>query len=362
MAYQRKGSKKWIISYRIPGRSTPIQESFNSKKEALAREFEIKSIKEIAPSSLAPVPKSGFTLKELQKLYHKDKAMAVRSVANDIYALEKNVYPTIGNKIVEDILEEDIVSIVKSMHKNGTGRSAARVWERVRAMIRWGVKKKLILKDPLPNFTIEKEPYQNKSIPPTSEEIESILDVSPPHLLRAIQLAFYLGVRPGATELFSLRWSDFDLNSGWVRVQSADKGGLPWRDIPLDDSIIPALIEWKTEDDKSEIPWPIHWRGKQISSIKTAWATAKKNAGITRKLRPYDLRHHFTTALLEEGVDPGIVASMMGHTTTRMVHQVYQRVRREGKRAAIAKLPKLKRRDHLPKDGIVVPEDKDLLQ
>lgn len=158
-------------------------------------------------------------------------------------------------------------------------------------------------------------------------------------------LAYHLGVRPGRSELFDLRWTDFDLAQGWVRVRSADKGGLPWRDVPIAEDFLPILTEWHAEDTAKGIIAPVHWHGHPVTTIQKTWEAAKEKAGVTRRMRLYDLRHHFATVLLEGDVDCGIVAGMMGHTTDRMVHKVYQRVRRGGKRAAIAKLPSLKRRD-----------------
>lgn len=349
MAYQRGGKGKWIVSYRIPGRTQPEKEYFDSKREAEARELVVKSIKKINPAALAPEPVSGLTFRNLVDQYQTRRALAATTLAADIYTLEAWVFPVIGDKVVEKITEEDLSKIVEKASQKSSPGSGVRIWERVRAVLRWGKKYKLINKNPGADFFVEKDKQVSKAMPPSREEVEAILDVSPPHLVRAIQLAFYLGVRPGQSELFALRWDDFNLEDGWVRVMSADKGGLPWRDVPLARNILPLLNRWKADDDAAGIAWPIHWRGKPVSSVKGAWENAKAAAGITRRIRLYDIRHHFATSLLEQGVDPGIVAGMMGHTTVRMVQEVYQRVRRAGKRSAIDKLPSLKKRNVLKK-------------
>jgi len=357
MAYKRKGSSKWIVSYRVPGQKEPEKEYFNSKREAEAREFEIKAVKKINPGALAPQPSSGITFRELAEAYQHSRPLAATTLSADIYTCEAYPYPLFGNKIVEELTEDDMTAMVKVAVKRGHPGTALRVWERVRAIIRWGKRKKIITKNPVEDFTVEKEKSRHTPMPPSVEEIQAILAVSPPHLVRAIQLAFYLGVRPGASELFALTWEDFNLAEGWVRVQSADKGGLPWRDVPIVGEAIPILTEWQAEDAATGMARPIHYRGHPVSSVKKSWATAKEKAGITRRLRLYDLRHHFATALLEGGADPGIVAGMMGHTTTRMVQEVYQRVRREGKREAISKLPKLFEKHRGDAQTNVISED-----
>lgn len=57
-----------------------------------------------------------------------------------------------------------------------------------------------------------------------------------------------------------------------------------------------------------------------------AWKVVKCRVGITRKLRPYDLRHAFATYTLAGGADIGAVAALMGHKSPSMILRVYQYV------------------------------------
>lgn len=68
----------------------------------------------------------------------------------------------------------------------------------------------------------------------------------------------------------------------------------------------------------------VRYKGKQVNSIKTAWKTCKENAEITRRLRPYDLRHAFATYAMDEGADLKDVADIMGHSDVSMVLKHYQ--------------------------------------
>ncbi len=49
-----------------------------------------------------------------------------------------------------------------------------------------------------------------KFIPPTPEELDRLLAVSPPHIQRVILLGSQFGMRVGDSELFRLRWEDVD--------------------------------------------------------------------------------------------------------------------------------------------------------
>jgi len=42
------------------------------------------------------------------------------------------------------------------------------------------------------------------------------------------------------------------------------------------------------------------------------WGKTLKRAGITRRLRPYDLRHYFVTKALEDGADIKALAEVVG--------------------------------------------------
>jgi integrase/recombinase XerD len=64
---------------------------------------------------------------------------------------------------------------------------------------------------------------------------------------------------------------------------------------------------------------------------------AKQNKHIT-----WHCAHHsFSVLLQDKGVDVATVAGMLGHTTTKYVHQAYKRYSKNNARAAIQKLPAL---------------------
>lgn len=157
-------------------------------------------------------------------------------------------------------------------------------------------------------------------------------------------ISFYTGLRPGAAELFSLEWDTVDLEKKSIRIISARKNGLTYRDIPLQESFAGKLAEWMEADRKNykreNIPI-VHFRGNKIKSIKTAWNTAKKNAKITHKLRPYDLRHAFATFLLDQGADLKSVSEMLGHKSIETTLKVYQHTSKVLHRQSIKKLPDL---------------------
>lgn len=186
-----------------------------------------------------------------------------------------------------------------------------------------------------------------KFVPPTPAELEAIMAVSAPHIVRTVVLGAQCGVRVGPSELFALTWEDADLVRGVLRVHGAKKNpSAPWREVPIRESLLPLFRKWKEEDAEAGFPYIIHHNGRQVSKIKTAWLAALRRAGITRRIRPYDLRHAFATELIAGGVDIGTVAKLMGHSSPTMLLQHYQYVMDGQKRAAVEALPELA---HVPK-------------
>lgn len=184
-------------------------------------------------------------------------------------------------------------------------------------------------------------------VPPTPEELEAIVAVAAPHIVRTIVLGAQCGVRVGPSEMFCLTWDDVDLVRGVLRVHGAKKNpNAPWREVPIRESLMPLFLQWRQEDTADGEAYLIHHNGKPVESIKRAWSQALRRAGITRRIRPYDLRHAFATELIAGGVDIGTVAKLMGHSSPTMILTHYQYVMDGQKRAAVESLPDFV---HVPK-------------
>ena len=181
--------------------------------------------------------------------------------------------------------------------------------------------------------------------PPSPEEVQSLIKLAPPHLVRVIILSWYTGVRPGTTELFRLKWEDVDWSRHYIFIRSAEKGGPKRRPVPIDEKLLSTLRKWH-EIDGDESDYIITWQGKPIRTIYSTWKTTKAAAGIKRRLRPYDLRHAFVTYLLEDGADLKSVSSIVGHSNTVTTTQIYQHINMNMMRSTIAKVPAIEAPDN----------------
>ena len=208
----------------------------------------------------------------------------------------------------------------------------------IMAIMAWAVENRKIAFNPIAGY--KKPKRDDASIrPPSLSETNELLKYAPDHLVRAITIAWYTGTRPGAIELLQLKWSDVDWERRCLFVIGARKGGPVRRVVPLDDGIMASLKKWYQADGENDNRYMITFHGKPIKRITTAWNTTKAIAGITRRLRPYDLRHAFVTYLLEGGADLKSVSTMAGHSRTDTTTRIYQHINMDLMRDSIAKMP-----------------------
>lgn len=71
-----------------------------------------------------------------------------------------------------------------------------------------------------------------------------------------------------------------------------------------------------------------------MRKCQVSWSNAKKKAGITRRLRLYDIRHDFVTTALESGVDVGILSRIVGSRPDTL-RKHYQHVSEAATAAAV---------------------------
>ncbi|MBC2735305.1 MAG: site-specific integrase [Desulfobacteraceae bacterium] len=200
----------------------------------------------------------------------------------------------------------------------------------VKAILNWAVAQDppLISYNPVRDFK-KPRPERVDIRPPSIAETRAILKAAPPHLVRFIKLSYYLGVRPGAVELLRLTWDAVNWDTGSIEVISAEKGGMVRRHVPIHDGFAAELETWWKQDKKTG---PIiQYNKKPVKRIQTTWENTLTRAKLKRRLRPYDLRHNFITAALEEGADIGAVAAIVGsspETLRRHYQHVTNRLRR----------------------------------
>jgi integrase len=255
----------------------------------------------------------------------------------------------------EVLTSKHLSAYLKARLKQGVKRTTIKnEIARLKAAFSWAEDQDppLILHNHIRKFRIEKIGPRDVPLPPTTSELKAILPHCPPHLVRAIILERYCGMRPGPQELFRVSWEDVDWEVPELRVRSAHKGGPEYRMVPIAPPLLAQLKAWFKFDtgaidkksglkllEKNPALPIVNYRGRGIKSVKSAWNAAKTAAGITRRIRPYDLRHAFVTFALRAGADLGSTSQIIGHSRPDTTIREYQHVTKDDHRRVVDLTP-----------------------
>lgn len=315
------------------------QETEAKKHDALIK-YQIKYERErFRPEEKKDTRAVQNTLESVYYLYLRDRGFNEKSFEWSLESM-RQILTIVGMVVIEDITADALNKLRLRMLDSGIKPSTLRRrFASLKATIRWAERAGII--NLCPRFPVISGVEHKHFIPPTQDEIVALLHAAPGHIQRVIVLGSQLGMRVGPSEMFRLTWADVDIAEKVVRVPGARKNKMePWRFVPIRDGLIYMFEAWKMEDMATGVQHVINFDGKPLQSIKTAWAATLRRSGITRAIRPYDLRHAFATNLLANDVDEGTVARLMGHRSTRMLHEHYQHVSDGQKRSAVERLPK----------------------
>ena len=357
MAVSKTKNGRWFVYYRKTepdGHHKQVKEYFGRGVQGEVKAWRRNEELGLGRKKGRAKP-SGPTFGELAKTYAQCRNFSENSLKHLLIRLKSNILPFFGNRLASGLTDQDLDDYVKKRRsdtvKKGRGENAkhypvqystiARELTDVKAIMNFGANRKppLIPFNPVRDY---KKPKTDDAIiqPPTPAESAAILANASEHLVRAIKLAYYLGLRPGAVELFSLEWErSVNWDAGTIRVDSADKGGPRVRFVPIHKDLLPDLKAWAKADQNTG-PL-IHYHGKPIKKIETSWAGALKRSGIKRRIRPYDLRHYFVTAALEDGADLKALSEVVGSRPETIMRH-YQHVTQQLHRDTVGKIPKLK--------------------
>lgn len=361
-----------------PGRASPYQvywnnpitgkresASFSSLQDAKKHDSLVKHRLQFERESFRPAEDEdaggpeGITVETLCYLYIKSKRLTKANAAKMLSALDP-VFEDLGSCDIKALNKKDIMAAmqkqldayVRPPKRKKDSKRPPLPQRRIKPITvknRFGILKSALnwaedqdWIDSTPKFPTRKPPSL-KIPPPTISECADIYAAAAPHVRRAIVLGLSFGMRIGPSELLKITWDDIDLKLKTIRIWSAGKNkNMPWRNVPLPDALVATLEVWQSEDNSLGMRYLIHYRRKPITSgFGKAWRATLRRAGITRRIRPYDLRHAFATEALVGNADIGAVAAIMGHADPTMILTTYQHVKPIQKKQAVESIPKL---------------------
>ena len=336
--YRRNG--KWLVIWKNPWTGKKHRKGFED--EALARSFDAAQA-DIAARERTLLrrarkkkdSRNRITVAELLEMYTRMAPNNPKTSRQTQYHAVQ-ILTAFGTRQAALLTPQDIFNFSEAQRLRGIKQlTVNRRVSILRTALNWAVRNCLLKENPLNGLKLPRA-HAQRIAPPTAMEAQAMLAVASPHVQRVIIMGLCTGPRIGPSELFRLEWKDVDFVNATIRMPSAQKNYRDaGRDIPIRKTLMPLLKAWHAHDQKHGISYVISWGKRPVKCVGHAWHEALKKAGITRRIRPYDLRHAFATYALAGSADIGSVAQLMGHTDASMILKTYQHVQDAQKRAAV---------------------------
>ncbi len=333
----RRGNSFYI---NVKANGERFRKSFGSDKRAAELALaEIRKQRAVARASddwsgLEQVTKPASTImfREVAETYtaerrhHKASSIATY---NDI--LQTHLLPEFGKLQVRKVSEARIAQFQSKLAAKLSARRTNSIMQLLRSILKTCVRRKLVTDNAADGVDRLKEPQADIN-PLTKDELSQVLDNIDPHFVPLFVCLAWTGARPN--EMQALRWSDVDFNRKEIHINKGrvrGKEGLPKsasgnRYVPMLPPVDEVLVQLKHGDLANLDGYVfLSKNGQPINKhLDRVWTRAIRKAGL-RHRPSYQLRHTFASICLQEGVHPGWVAKVLGHSTQQTVFRHYAR-------------------------------------
>lgn len=293
----RKSGDRWVVEFMFRGvrvfRRLPVGVG---KQEAQALESKLRAeiFNAVDLGKLPDPPLVGVIDEWIKSGVGKKSYKATRSHANQVGAIAKGVglsaIPTVAN---------DVRALGEGGLSSGTVNRRLCV---LKAVAKYAYQKGYIRENLSGKIQLLPEKgYTRREVTP--EQVEAVIRAaSTPRARALIAFAAYTGMRLG--EIVKLKPAN--VLGGSIRVLDAKNG--EDREVPILPQLKPHL---------KALPFDANWR-----NVYRGWERARKAAGVG--MRFHDLRHFAATQMANAGVNPLVMADILGHkslqTTRKYTH------------------------------------------
>jgi integrase len=163
-------------------------------------------------------------------------------------------------------------------------------------------------------------------------EFLALRDTLPSYLKGFVTFAYYTGWR--RSEIFSLQWSQVDLEEGIVRLEPGDTKNSEGRTLYLEPALLELMRNLKRKQ-RLGCPYVFHLSGKRIGDFRDAWSRACQIARTPGMLF-HDFRRTAIRNMIRAGI-PERVAMTISGQKTRAVFDRYNIVSQDDLKEAASK-------------------------
>ena len=331
---------RWFAAYWPTGEGRQARKYFGRGRDAelAARQFDLDYAKakkygtEHQVETLAESP----SFLTLAQRYLDQHTLADNTAAAVKYTCNRHIADLWGRRPAYTLNMRDLADLDALLIEKGLSLATRnRYRSYCRAILEWAVKNDFLEANPFARFRPQIKKEGRAPDLPTPGEMDGIFQAAPEHLKWAMICILALGVRPGRSELFAIRIQDVDFDRGGVWIQRPKTYAQRVLQ-PAPGPFLARLRDILAYDPTRE--FLIEYVGRPVKSLKTSWRATLKRAKITRRIRLYDLRHAYATALLRAGADAKVAAELLGHASPRTTLATYYHLQGDQLRAAVDRL------------------------
>jgi integrase len=281
--------------------------------------------------------------------------------------LKRYIRPSMGKQSLSKLQPLDIQAIYTSMTDEGLSARTVRYAHAIlSSALKQAVKWQLVQRNPASMVDLPKIRRTEMRVLNTDESSAFLAAASNDKWYPIFSLAISTGMPP--EEYLGLLWKDINFLEGTVTVQRAlvwkrkgggwsleePKTGKSRRTIPVSASVIQSLSKHRKNQLEDRIKLGAVYQNHDFvfateigTPILASNLTRRhfkpilKEAGLSKDIRLYDLRHTCATLLLLSNTSPKVVAERLGHSTVVLTLDTYSHVLPSMQRDASDHLEKL---------------------
>ena len=323
------GRRSWCFHFRSPRdgkRARATIGTYPSTSLAAARGKALEARQHVEAGSdprlmLAGQATAGMTVAALVESFLADpERAALRSKDEIERRLRRNILPIIGEIKLAELRRRDVRNVTDAMLRRGVKVEATRVFEDVRAMIRWAVQNEYLDANPLDGMTKPAEPTSSNRVL-SDDEIRTLWNGLPKALAKSVQcqqiikLCLVTGQRVG--EVAGMTRAELDLKAREWRLPGSRTKNAAAHTVPLSDLALSIIEEAIADAGKGSAIFPC---GKgSLSPVAVARTILRANDterfGIA-SWSAHDLRRTALTGMARLGIAPIVLGHVANHRTT----------------------------------------------
>ena len=254
--------------------------------------------------------------------------------------LRNHVLPAFKKEKIDSITRGDIRDLLLSKYSGGLSQKRVLlIKDVISGVLNYALDEEIIKTNPTSGITkrlFPKSGTNKKTISEkdvfTKEEIDLLLDTCEadyPQYYSFFLMAARTGLRLG--ELLALRWSDVDLENGFLWIRRSYRRGRftkpkngKIRKVEMSDQLVEVLTS-QLKGRLKEVSELVHQNNGKIMEqnfIRKEYFRILDKAKV-RRIKLHGLRHAFCTHLLSAGVSPYYVSQQAGHSSISITCDVY---------------------------------------